>query len=125
MLPYVTGEHAGIGVESASRRSRHDQANRLTLVKILCRYNAAPTSGRQRYQRPKCAPKKFLPHVIPSFFPDTAAISIGDSGKHSTYFQLTQAFLYQIHTRNFPTKIVVRAHQGERDFFALPEQVSL
>src|SRR4030095_6880650 len=51
MLAYVTGEHAGVCIEPTARRSRHDQANRLTLVKILCRHHAGPTNHCQQYQR--------------------------------------------------------------------------
>src|SRR5215813_3505917 len=91
MLPHVAGEHTRIGVKSAPRCSRHDQANRLTLVKILCRYHAGPTSRDKQYKRREHARKKFLLHVVTSFFPNTAKIDIGDAGQHSTYFALTQA----------------------------------
>src|SRR5215813_13985149 len=91
MLPHVASQHTGIGVKSAPGCSRHDQANRLTLVKILCRYHASPTSRDQQYKRREHIRKKFLPHVVTSFFPNTAKIDIGDAGQHSTYFALTQA----------------------------------
>src|SRR5262249_49149478 len=96
MLPHVASKHTGIGVKSAPRCSRYDQANRLTLVKILCRYHARPTSRHQRYKRREHARKKFLPHVVTSFLPNTATINTGDAGEHITYFALTQAFLARL-----------------------------
>jgi hypothetical protein len=92
MLPHVASEHTRISIKSAPGRSRHDQANRLTLVKILCRYDASPTSRHPQYKRRKHTQKKFLSHVVTSFFPNTATTNIVDAGEHSTYFALTQAF---------------------------------